>query len=183
MAAKTKTLKPLASPAPGGRVVGVDPGLTVTGYAVVETIAGAIRVIEAGVIRPSKGAGPLATRLCVLHDGIVEVIEAFRPAALALEEVHSHVKHPKTSILMGHARGVIVLAAAARGLSVHDYAPTRIKKSLTGNGRASKDQVQHAIQTELRLSTLPEPHDVADACAVALCHLQVARNAAGLKAG
>ncbi len=159
-----------------GRVVGIDPGLGVTGYAVIEPSARGPYVVEAGVIRPRCTGGSLGKRLHLLHEGIVEVLEAFPPEALALEQVHSHVKHPRTAILMAHARGVIVLAAAQRAVPVFGYAASRIKKTLTGSGKAPKEQMQHAIQTELGLDCLPEPHDVADACAVALCHFQIARN-------
>ncbi len=164
---------------PSGRVVGIDPGLNVTGYAVVEPSARGPYVIEAGVIRPGDGKVSMGRRLAVIHQGVVEVLDAFPPSALALEQVHSHVKHPRTAILMAHARGVIVLAAAQRGVPVVGYAAARIKKALTGSGRAPKPQIQHAIQTELGLDRLPEPHDVADACAVALCHFQIERNRLG----
>src|SRR5947209_617790 len=87
---------------------------------------------------------------------------------------------PRTAILMAHARGVIVLAAAQRGVPVFGYAASRIKKTLTGSGKAPKAQMQHAVQGELGLDRLPEPHDVADACAVALCHFQIERNLGGL---
>ncbi|MDR3633398.1 MAG: crossover junction endodeoxyribonuclease RuvC [Isosphaeraceae bacterium] len=162
------------------RVVGIDPGLTVTGYAVVEPSGRRPFVVEAGVIRPRGIGNELATRLKRLFDGVAEVLEAYPPDALALEQVHSHVRHPRTAILMAHARGVIMLAAAERGIPVVGYAATRIKKSLTGSGKAPKDQMQRAIQTELGLDRLPEPHDVADACAVALCHFQIERNRRGL---
>ncbi|HEV3167969.1 MAG TPA: crossover junction endodeoxyribonuclease RuvC, partial [Isosphaeraceae bacterium] len=92
-----------------GRVLGVDPGLQVTGYAVVEPGRSGARVIEAGVIRAGRAEAGLGARLDVLHRGILEVLEAFPPAAVALEQVHSHWKHPRTAILMAHARGVIVL--------------------------------------------------------------------------
>jgi crossover junction endodeoxyribonuclease RuvC len=115
-------------------------------------------------------------RLKLIHEGVLEVLDAFPATALALEQVHSHSKHPRTAILMAHARGVIVLAAALRGVPVFGYAALRIKKTLTGSGRAPKEQMQHAIRTELGLDALPEPHDVADACAVALCHYQISRN-------
>jgi crossover junction endodeoxyribonuclease RuvC len=159
------------------RVLGVDPGLNVTGYAVVEPSRSGTFVIEAGVIRPRKpaGADALASRLAVLHNGILEIIDAFSPSAMALEQVHSHVRHPRTAILMSHARGVIMLAAALRGIPVAGYAASRIKATLTGSGSAPKLQMQHAIRTELGLDVLPEPHDVADACAVAICHLQIGR--------
>lgn len=159
-----------------GRVVGIDPGLNVTGYAVVEPGPRGAYVIEAGVIR-TRGAGDvLGRRLDLIHRGVLEVLDAYPPTALALEQVHSHVRHPRTAILMAHARGVIVLAAAQRGVPVFGYAAARIKKTLTGSGAAPKEQMQHAIKTELGLDRLPEPHDVADACAVALCHHQIGRN-------
>src|SRR4051794_38095577 len=167
-------------PAPS-RVVGIDPGLNVTGYAVVEPTGRGPYVVEAGVIRPrGDSAKTMDGRLLLIHRGILEVLDAFPPSALALEQVHSHVKHPRTAILMAHARGVIVLAAAERGVDVVGYAATRIKKTLTGSGKAPKSQMQHAIQNELGLDRLPEPHDVADACAVALCHYQIHRNRGGL---
>jgi crossover junction endodeoxyribonuclease RuvC len=89
---------------------------------------------------------------------------------MALEELYSHYSRPKTAILMGHARGVICLAAAQAGVPVIPYSATRIKRIVTGSGRASKAQVQRAVQSELRLDTLPDPPDVADALAIALCH-------------
>ena len=158
------------------RVVGIDPGLNVTGYAVVEPAPRGAFVVEAGVIRPDAGCKTMGQRLAWIHRGIVEVLEAFPPGAVALEQVHSHVNYPRTAILMAHARGVIVLAAALRETPVFGYAATRIKKTLTGSGRAPKAQVQHAIMAELGLDRLPEPHDVADACAIALCHYHIHRN-------
>lgn len=163
------------------RVIGVDPGLNITGYAVVEPTARGARVIEAGVIRTKAAGDSMCGRLALIHEGLLEVLDAYPASALALEQVHSHARHPRTAILMAHARGVIMLAAALRGLPVHGYAAARIKKTLTGSGKAPKEQMQHAIQTELNLTTLPEPHDVADACAVALCHVQIARNLNGIK--
>ncbi len=163
-----------------GRVVGIDPGLSVTGYAVVEPSPRGPYVVEAGVIRPRGDAASLGRRLRLIHEGVLEVLDTFPPSALALEQVHSRVKHPRTAILMAHARGVIVLAAAERGVPVFGYAAARIKKSLTGSGKAPKEQMQHAIKTELGLDRLPEPHDVADACAVALCHFQIDRNRRGI---
>ena len=164
-------------PAAGaGRILGIDPGLGVTGYAVIEPGARGPRVVEAGVIRGGRDTSSLAPRLETIHRGILEVIDAFAPGSVALEQVHSHAKFPRAALLLAHARGVIVLASSLRGVPVSGYAATRIKKSLTGSGRAPKEQMQHAIRTELGLDRLPEPHDVADACAVALCHYQIERN-------
>ncbi len=152
------------------RILGVDPGLNTTGYGVLEVCdAKRLRLCEAGVIR-GRSRGSLAKRLVEIHDGLVEVIESFRPNVMALEELYSHYERPRTAILMGHARGVIVLAAARAGISVQHYAATQIKRILTGSGRAPKSQVQRAIQRELALPAAPEPPDVADALAAALCH-------------
>jgi crossover junction endodeoxyribonuclease RuvC len=158
------------------RVVGIDPGLNVTGYAVVDPSPRGPFVIEAGVIRPKSAQSALGQRLAWIHRGIVDVLEAFPAGSVALERIHSHVSYPRTAILLAHARGAIVLAAAHQKTPVYGYAATRIKKTLTGNGRAPKEQIQHAIMTELGLDRLPEPNDVADACAVALCHFYISRN-------
>ncbi len=127
------------------------------------------------MIRPGRAADrSLTQRLVVLYEGIRELLTMFRPAALALEQVHAHPQHPATSIQMAHGRGVILLAAGQQDVAVTGYAAARIKKTLTGSGRAPKEQMQHAVQLDLGLERLPEPHDVADACAVALCHLHQA---------
>jgi crossover junction endodeoxyribonuclease RuvC len=171
----------IEDPRSASRVVGIDPGLNVTGYAVVEPSARGAFVVEAGVIRPGPACKAMGQRLAWIHQGIAEVLEAFPPVGVALEQVHSHVNFPRTAILMAHARGVIMLAAAQRQAPVFGYAATRIKKTLTGSGRAPKSQVQHAIMAELGLDRLPEPNDVADACAVALCHFHISRNQRLLK--
>ena len=152
------------------RILGVDPGLRRTGYGVIEMAGGSVRLIEGGVIRCHLGEQPLSERLVEIHRSVSEVIAEYRPRVLALEQLFSHYGHPRTAILMGHARGVICLAAAQAGLPVYDYPASRIKAALTGSGRASKDQMQRMIQRHLDLDELPAPHDVADALAVAICH-------------
>ncbi len=151
------------------RILGIDPGLNVTGYGVLEIVGRQIRVCEAGVVR-SRRDDPLAEKVRQIHDGVAEVIGTFSPSCMALEQLYSHYDRPTTSILMGHARGVICLAAANAGIPVEHYAATQVKKILTGNGRAPKSQMQQAICRELGLSEPPEPPDVADALAIALCH-------------
>lgn len=162
----------VSSPSTGPRILGLDPGLQVTGYAVLEARGGSPRVCEAGVIRGAEGreSTDMAPRLKHLYDGIVEVLEQFQPGVVVVEQLFAHYDHPRTAILMAHARGVLFLAAGQRGLPVVSYNATRIKKTVTGNGRASKEQVQLTIQSELSLAELPEPPDVADALAAALCH-------------
>lgn len=155
------------------RIVGIDPGLTTTGYGVIEVRGQDVTLVEGGVIRADTPETPLEMRLSSLFDGVTEMLEQFQPESLALEELYSHYEHPATAILMGHARGVICLAAAKKGIPVSNYASTQIKLSTTGNGRASKEQVQRAIQARLQLREIPQPNDVADALAIALCHYSV----------
>ena len=150
-------------------VLGIDPGLNRTGYSIIERTAKGAVLREGGVIRSTKDL-PLAERVHELAIGLREVIAEMKPSVMAIEQVFSHVAHPKTAILMAHARGVILLTAAEAKLPVIHYTPTQIKKLLTGNGQANKEQMQHAVQHELRLKKLLEPNDVADASAVALCH-------------
>ena len=159
------------------RILGIDPGLERTGYGVVELPAGAgsPRLIEAGIIRTSP-RDPLPARLMEIESGLAAVLSEFRPDAAAVEELYSHYAHPRTAILMGHARGIVYLTAAKAGVPVASYSATHIKKALVGSGHASKEQMQRAIQSMFRLKKPPEPPDVADALAVALCHMhRVAR--------
>jgi len=159
-------------PTPAARILGIDPGLQVTGYAVLEASPRGPKVCEAGVIRSTevRATTDMAPRLCSLYDGLMEVLTQFQPGTVAVEQLYAHYDHPRTAILMAHARGVIFLAAGQRQLPVFSYNATSIKKTITGNGRASKEQVQRTIQRELNLDKLPEPPDVADALAAALCH-------------
>jgi crossover junction endodeoxyribonuclease RuvC len=152
------------------RIVGVDPGLNITGYAVVEKRSGKLVLVEAGMIR-GRSRGDLAARLKEIHEGISDVIATLKPELLAIEELYSHYERPTTAILMGHARGVICLAATQAGIPLKSYASTQIKRMLTGNGRAPKSQMQRAICHEFGLAAPPEPPDVADAMAIALCHV------------
>jgi len=164
------------APATPRRVLGIDPGLNTTGYALIEgTSASTPRILEAGVIRPTRGreTTDMAGRLKVLYDSLMEIIEEYRPNAMAVEQLFSHYEHPRTAILMGHARGVIMLAGGQFGLTVNSYAPTRVKKVITGSGRATKEQMQWTMLREFGLSAMPEPHDVADALSIALCDYHV----------
>ncbi|MBI3837629.1 MAG: crossover junction endodeoxyribonuclease RuvC [Planctomycetia bacterium] len=163
--------------APALRILGIDPGLNITGYGVLEATRGNIKLCEAGVVR-GRTKGSLSARLHEIHAGVADVIATLAPTAMAVEQLYAHYKHPRTAILMGHARGVICLAAAQAGIGVMHYSATQIKKVLTGNGRAPKSQIQLAIRRELHLAQIPDPPDVADALAIALCHyyLQVRRS-------
>ena len=150
------------------RILGIDPGLQVCGYACLQTDEAEGRLIEAGVFRTS-GALTIEARLNQIADDTQLLIKKLGPAIVAVEKLYSHYRHPKTAILMGHARGVILQKCAQAGIEVRSFSATRIKKSLTGNGRASKEQIQRTIATVLSLSVVPEPDDVADAIAAAMC--------------
>jgi crossover junction endodeoxyribonuclease RuvC len=152
------------------RILGIDPGLNTTGYAVVEGLPGGPKMLEAGIIKSAeRRASPdMAPRLKAIYDGVMEVIDQFRVTELAVEQLYAHYDHPRTAILMAHARGAILLAAGQRGLTVASYAATQIKKAVTGSGRAGKEQMQLAMLREFHLPKMPEPHDVADAMAIAL---------------
>lgn len=167
-------MPPISHHPVGLRILGIDPGLNTTGYSVVEAGPNGPILLEAGFISSAKSgrdAADMAPRVKALYDGVIEVFEQFGPKAMAIEQLYAHYEHPRTAILMAHARGVFMLAGAQRGAAVYSYAATRIKKTVTGNGRATKEQMQHTVRRELNLVALPEPHDVADAIGVALCHL------------
>lgn len=149
--------------------LGIDPGLNRTGYAVLERSPRGPILKEGGVIRSTQGLS-LTERILEIGRGVREVIEQYQPTVLAIEQVFSHAQFPKTAVLMAHARGAILYAAADAGLDVVHYTPTQIKRLLTGSGKAGKEQIQLAIQREFALQAVLEPHDVADAAAVALCH-------------
>jgi crossover junction endodeoxyribonuclease RuvC len=159
------------------RILGIDPGLNITGYGVLELRGPSILLLEAGVVR--GGRRSLEGRLGEIHRGVIEVLSAYEPTFVALEELYSHYERPRTAILMGHARGVICLAAQQSGAELRHYAATRVKKMLTGSGRAPKGQVQAAICQEFRLAAPPEPPDVADALAVGPLSLLLSASGSG----
>lgn len=153
------------------RILGVDPGLNITGYGIIECNGDDLTVSEAGVVRTDIKDG-MARRLLVIGRDIATVIKQFKPDAIAIEDLYSHYNHPRTAIIMGHARGIVFMKAAEAGIDIFPYSSTKVKNALTGNGRASKQQVQRMICSTLNLAPAPEPPDVTDALAVALCHLR-----------
>lgn len=150
------------------KILGIDPGLQVCGYACLEIDTAEEKLIEAGVFR-TDNSSQIEVRLNSIAEDIESILKRFKPEIVAVEELYSHYGHPKTAILMGHARGVILQKCAEAGVEVKSFSATRIKKSITGNGRASKEQMQRTIQTILSLPQLPQPNDVADAVAAAMC--------------
>lgn len=150
------------------RVLGIDPGLHITGYGCVEFGPGEPRIVEAGTLRTSPKAD-MSERLHQIHRDLTELLGELRPDVVAIEQLYSHYAHPRTSILMGHGRGVILLACKQAAIPVRNMPATKVKKSLCGNGHASKLQMQRSIQAVCKLPELPNPPDVADALAIALC--------------
>src|SRR5262245_8210750 len=156
------------------RTLGIDPGLRITGYGCIEPAGGRCAIVEAGVFRLARagsrnGAASVSARLEELDRDFRELLERVRPDVVAVEGLFAHYKHPATAMVMGHARGVILLAVQRTGLPLVEIKPTQAKKSLTGFGHARKDQMQRAIAAEFGLKDLPRPADVADALAIALC--------------
>ena len=156
------------------KVLGIDPGLNITGYGLVEDKGSRIKLIEAGIIRTSSDR-PIRDRLRKIYDNLSEIVEEYRPEALVLEKIYSHYRHPVTAILMGHVRGVVCLLCGKYNLRLISYPSTQLKKSIVGRGRASKKQVAGMVQTFLNLKKPPEPEDVTDALALAISHIHQSR--------
>ena len=152
------------------RTLGIDPGLRITGYGLVQCPPGTIepRLIEGGVIKLDAKL-PVADRLLQLAEDLDQIIDQTKPGRVAVEKIYAHYAHPRTAIIMAHARGVILLAARRHGLPLVELGATEVKKAMTGNGHASKRQMQLAVQGQFRLAEPPSPPDVADAIAIATC--------------
>ncbi len=155
------------------KILGIDPGLIKTGYGVIEA-AGSddLEYIEAGVIKTSSEAG-ISKRVSDIYQNISDIIKEHKPAVLVLEKLYSNYKHPVTSILMGHARGVVCLACGVNEICLVNYSATRIKKVITGNGRASKQQMQRVVKNLLKLKESPKHFDVTDALAMAISYARI----------
>jgi crossover junction endodeoxyribonuclease RuvC len=149
------------------RILGVDPGLRVTGYGAIDCGVGGARLVEAGVITPDASA-PLEQRLGQLHLELRAVLDATRPDFMVIEELWTAYRSPTTAVLMGHARGVLCLAADTCGVPVRHLAHSLVKRAIVGSGAASKDQVNRMIVEQLHLLSRPRPNDVSDALALAL---------------
>jgi crossover junction endodeoxyribonuclease RuvC len=151
-------------------VLGVDPGTQVTGYGVVNAAnSSSMTLIECGVIR-TQARDPLPSRLKEIHDGISELLKRHRPDVLSIEDVF-YARNVRTTVTLGHARGVILLAGQQAAVRVHEMSPAEIKKSVVGSGAATKEQVQFMLTRLLRLKAIPKPSDAADGVAAALAYV------------
>jgi crossover junction endodeoxyribonuclease RuvC len=155
-------------------VLGIDPGTATTGYGVVAGEPfGALSLVECGVIR-TESRQPLPMRLREIYDDVRALIARHKPAALSIEDVF-YARNVRTTVVLGHARGVILLAAEQAGIDIFEYPPAEIKKAVVGTGAATKDQVQFMVTRLLRLKAVPQPSDAADGVAAALAHIMSAR--------
>ena len=156
------------------RILGVDPGLRVTGYGVIEIsdrfkLGDEIALLEAGVVRTDDHSG-IVERLKRVHDDLRDVVSELKPQVLVIEKLFAHYKHPSTAILMAHVRGVVCLLSDKKSMPIVNIASTHVKKALTGKGHAGKEQIQRMVQSYLQLKKMPEPPDVADALAIAITY-------------
>ncbi|GAB4376906.1 MAG: crossover junction endodeoxyribonuclease RuvC [Calditrichia bacterium] len=150
------------------RILGIDPGLSVTGYGIIEVRSNELRSLKYGGIRV-QSKSDFSKKLFHIYNNLLEIIQKFEPDFCSIENIFYH-QNKKTAIIMGHARGVAILAAAQHNLPVFEYSPREIKMSIVGVGAASKKQVQAMVKNILHLPEIPIPEDAADALAVALCH-------------
>lgn len=155
--------------------LGIDPGLGTTGYGVLRFLPGSVELMDAGVVR-SSARDPIPDRLNELYSGILEVMDCHHPSAMGMEKLYAHYRHPTTAIRMAHARGVLCLAAVQRGVRLVSLPATRVKKLVTGNGRASKEQVSGMVRHLLGIKDEIRPDDVTDALAVAIAAYESDRN-------
>ena len=156
------------------RILGIDPGLGTMGYGIIDDKN--FKLIEAGMVKTPANT-PIQVRLKRIFDELTGIIEEHNPGVLVLEKIYSHYKHPATAILMGHARAVVCLACGIHKVKLINYPSTKIKKTVTGNGHASKQQVQRMVQNILKLKSAPEPVDISDALAMAIAYCYLNKGA------
>lgn len=154
-------------------ILGIDPGLAIVGYGVIEAQKGAFRPIDCGVINTPK-SDTVPIRLNKIYDGMLSLIEKYKPDCIAIEELFFNT-NITTGINVAQARGVVLLACQQKGLKMYEYTPLQIKQALTGYGKAEKKQIQFMVARLLNLKAVPKPDDAADGLAVALTHGQTAR--------
>lgn len=157
----------------GPVILGIDPGTAITGFGVITEEQGGVKTLDYGVIR-TPASDPLHIRLVSIYEALGELIARHKPAAIAVEELFFS-KNARTALSVGHARGVVLLAAAQSGADLAQYKPSEVKQAVTGYGAADKRQVQEMVKLLLGLDSVPQPDDAADALAVAICHMHSAR--------
>ena len=152
------------------RILGIDPGVAIVGFGLIESDHGSLRMLQYGAITTPAGQ-PLAARLLQISRDMEELIDAFRPDEMSIEELFFS-KNITTGIAVAHGRGVILCAAEKCGVPLFEYTPGQVKLAVTGYGKAEKPQVMEMTRRLLRLAEVPRPDDTADALAIAICHGQ-----------
>jgi crossover junction endodeoxyribonuclease RuvC len=155
-------------------IIGIDPGTLITGYGIVEFSSNSYKALDYGCIKPPPRL-KLTDRYLIIYEGIEHLLATYCPTVLAIETQYVH-KNPASALKLGMARGISIIPAKKRGLLVYEYAPTKVKLAVVGNGKASKYQVQKMVQALLNLRSPPEPEDAADALALGICHAHASQN-------
>ena len=150
------------------RILGIDPGSSISGFGIVDFDRGRLSLVAADALRLGRSTD-LPTRLRKAADGLQDALRAHRPEQVCLEKVFQHI-NVRSALVLAHVRGALMLELARGGYQVHEYTALQVKKALVGHGHADKEQVRTMVQRLLRLDTLPRPHDLSDALAVAICH-------------
>lgn len=172
-------MRQAAAPGAPTRILGLDPGLRITGFGIIEHSGSRLRYVASGCIR--SGEGSLPERLKVLLDGVREVISTYAPEVVAVEKVFVNV-NPQSTLLLGQARGAVICGAVSCSLPVAEYTALQVKQAVVGYGKAAKEQVQHMVQRLLALDAMPGS-DAADALACAICHAHGGQGIAALAGG
>ena len=152
-------------------ILGIDPGITQTGFGLIHAGKTNPTLLDYGIIKPPKADKPLPIRLKTIYQDIVEIINNYKPTIIVIEDVF-YGKNVKSTLLLGHARGAAMLAGAKFNLPIYEYAARKVKQSITGNGNANKQQIQYMVKARLKMKINPEPIDASDALAIAICHYQ-----------
>lgn len=150
------------------RIIGIDPGIALVGYGVIECVGSEIKLLEYGCIA-TKSTSATPNRLGLIYRELGSIIDEFEPQEAAIEELFFN-KNVKTAITVGQARGVEILACKEKGLEIFEYTPLQVKQAIVGYGRAEKHQIQEGVRMMLSMSNIPKPDDAADALAIAICH-------------
>ncbi|NQU66477.1 MAG: crossover junction endodeoxyribonuclease RuvC [Candidatus Marinimicrobia bacterium] len=151
-------------------ILGIDPGLTQTGYGIIQVTGTQTTMVDYGIIKPNAKE-TLPQRLITIFNDVAEIIEKYTPSVMAIEDIF-YGKNIRSTLMLGHARGAALLAAAQQKIPIYEYSPRKVKQALTGNGNAHKQQVQFMVKSVLQLADIPQPQDASDALALCLCHTQ-----------
>ena len=152
-------------------ILGIDPGLTQTGYGLINVSSNKPVLVDFGIIKPPNTQFPLSERLRVIHYDVIEIIKKYKPAVLSIEEIF-YGKNVRSTIMLSHARAVALLAGSNYDLPIYEYSARKVKQSIAGNGNAKKEQLQFMVKSILKMNDLPKPLDASDALSIALCHFQ-----------